>query len=252
VGAYSIMSTGSGKYLDAAKARAADGTNIIQWTGNNGKNQRWRIVADGDGYRICSVMDSSFVVDIANKSTTPGANVGLWSANGGANQRFKFIPVSGLSSDITPAMTTGRVLSNGMYEIAVASNPTLVMDVANKLTSDRANVCVWTDNDGLNQRFTLMWDASANAYMITCVHSGSVIDLAGSQAVVGANIQQYHSVGSYPDQRWIVTKTSAGYLIASAVNPNYYICLDGVPKAGSNVQLGSGLSSATTFTIKAV
>ena len=250
VDAYAITSVNSGLFLDASGAKATNGANLIQYTGNSGKNQRWTIVADGDGYRICSLMDPSFVVDIEGYSSKPGANVELYKANGGANQRFTFNEVSG-SSNSTPTITTGRVIENGTYEIAVASASTLVLDVAGESKEDRANVCLWTDHDSSNQRFRITWDNASEAYMITNINSGCVLDLAGSEAVVGANIQQYHAVG-WLDQRWIITKTATGYKIASAVNPTYYLCLNSsTPAKGSNVQLGSS-SSATVFQIRAV
>ncbi len=241
---YIIKCVSSGKLLDASGARATAGTNVIQYASNGGLNQRWDIVANGTGYQIRSAMDPNIVVDISGQSKAPGTNVCLWTANGGANQRFNFLS-SGSAS------VTGRVVSDGTYEIALTSNPNLILDVAGESMADRANIGIWTDHNGSNQRFRFTWDADSQAYIITNVKSGCVLDLAGSVARVGANVQQYHAVG-WLDQRWIVTKTSSGYLIASAVDPTFYLCLDsGTPKAGSNVQLGSS-SSAVTFQIRAV
>jgi len=170
--------------------------------------------------------------------------------------------VAGISGDVDlnfefndalqgPATTTGRVLDNGTYEIAAVSSPTLVLRVAGGSTADRANVCLSTDRDYPSQRFVFTWDASSNAYKITNVNSGLVLDLAGSQAVIGANIQQYHSV-DWTDQRWVVSKTPNGYMIATAVNPSFYLRFDTTsPRDGANVQLGTS-SSAETFTIRAV
>lgn len=245
--AYSIKSVRSGLYLDASGASAANGTNIIQWASNGGKNQRWNIVKDGSGYKIVSAMNSKMVIDIEGQSTKTGANVLLWTANGGANQRFVF--KSAGSGTSAASSKTGQVLSNGTYEIAPASNTSIIFDVSGESKADRANICLWTDHNGSNQRFRFTWDAAANAYMIAAQHSGSVIDLSGSKAVAGANIQQYHPVGG-SDQRWVITKTGDTYTIASKVNPSYYICLgDGTPKAGTNVQLGT---TGTAFSIRAV
>lgn len=153
--------------------------------------------------------------------------------------------------DFTSA-ETGRVLDDGTYEIAVALSPALVLRVADGSIEDRANVLLSTDQNYESQRWSFTWDNEMNAYMITNINSGSVMDLAGSKATEGANIQQYHSVGKSSDQRWVVTKTASGYVIASAVNPSYYLVLDTVtPEDGSNVQLGTA-SSATTFEIRAV
>ncbi len=167
--------------------------------------------------------------------------------SGDVDLDFEFYEQIGGSS--TP--TTGRVLDDGIYEIAVASSPTLVLAVEGASTADRANISLATDANTSSQRFRFTWDASQNAYKIENVNSGCVIDLAGSEAVVGANIQQYHAVG-WLDQRWVITSTSGGYRIASAVDPNYYLCLGSTtPRSGTNVQLGNS-SSATTFQIRAV
>ena len=147
--------------------------------------------------------------------------------------------------------STGRVLDDGVYEIAPASSPTLVLAVEGASTADRANISLATDANTSSQRFRLTWDVSQDAYMIENVNSGCVLDLAGSEAVIGANIQQYHAVG-WLDQRWVITSASGGYRIASAVNPSYYLCLgSSTPRVGTNVQLGNS-SSATTFQIRAV
>lgn len=167
--------------------------------------------------------------------------------SGDVDLDFEFYEQIGGSS--TP--TTGRVLDDGVYEIAVASSPTLVLAVEGASTADRANISLATDANASNQRFRFTWDASQNGYKIENVNSGCVIDLAGSEAVIGANIQQYHAVG-WLDQRWVITSTSGGYKIASAVNPSYYLCLGtSTPRTGANVQLGNS-SSATTFQIRAV
>ena len=254
LGAYAIKCVKTGKYLDAAYGKAENGTNVVQWAGNGGINQRWQIVASGSGYQIRSAINPAYVIDIAYASTNNGANVLLWSQNDGANQRYRFVSVNGSSGNQesgTAQTTTGRVVPNGTYEIALASNPNLVLDVAGPSTADRTNICIWTDHNGSNQRFVMTWDAAQNSYKISSVYSGSVLDLAGSRAVVGANIQQYHAV-DWLDQRWIVTKTSGGYLIASAVNPSYYLCLNSAsPAAGSNVQLGRS-SDAVLFSVRSV
>lgn len=153
--------------------------------------------------------------------------------------------------DFTSA-ETGRVLDDGTYEIAVALSPVLVLRVADGSIADRANVCLSIDQNYESQRWTFTWDNDMNSYMIANVNSGSVMDLAGSKATEGANIQQYHSVGISSDQRWVITKTASGYMIASAVNPAYYLTLDvATPEDGANVQLGTA-SSATSFEIRLV
>ena len=151
--------------------------------------------------------------------------------------------------DPTPS---GQVLANGVYEIAVASSPTLVLGVTGASTEDRANIGLETDTNANSQRFRITWDYASEAYMITNMNSGCVMDLAGSEAVAGANIQQYHAVG-WLDQRWVITKVGSNYRIASAVDSRYYLTLgSSTPAAGVNVQLTDSSSNATTFTIRAV
>ena len=169
--------------------------------------------------------------------------------SGNVDLDFEFEePIPGTS----PASST-RTIEDGTYEIAVASAPTLVLGVAGGSKDDRANIGLETDANTARQRFRITWDSAANAYIITNVNSGSVMDLAGSKAVEGANIQQYHSVGNTPDQRWFISETEDGYVISSAVNPTFYLRLDtSAPEEGSNVQLGGSIDSAVTFEIRAV
>ena len=169
--------------------------------------------------------------------------------SGNVDLNFEFEePIPG-----TSLASSARVLADGTYEIAVASSPELVLGVTGGSKDDRANIALETDANAARQRFRISWDSAANAYVITNVNSGYVMDLAGSKAVEGANIQQYHSVGNTPDQRWMIFETADGYIIASSVNPSFYLQLDtSEPADGSNVQLGSSSSNATTFEIRKV
>lgn len=44
------MALHSNLYLDAEKGKTSSGTNIIQYSLNNGDNQLWRIYKTADGY----------------------------------------------------------------------------------------------------------------------------------------------------------------------------------------------------------
>ena len=56
------------------------------------------------------------------------------------------------------------------------------------------------------------------------MNSGKVLDVTHSKADNFTNVQQYESNGSYA-QKWIAIKNGNGYVLVSALDPNYALDL---------------------------
>src|SRR5262245_57980790 len=85
-GAYEIVARHSGKCLDVTGVSLDDGAQIIQWTCNNGLNQRWTLQPTSDGYYLLVATRSGKALDVTGVSLDDGARAIQYTINGGANQ----------------------------------------------------------------------------------------------------------------------------------------------------------------------
>lgn len=136
-GTYKLINRSSGKALDVTGGSTANGGDVIQWTSNNGNNQKWVITNMNNGYKLINV-NSGKALDVYNSSTADGGDVIQWTDNGQNNQRW----------NITD-------LGNGYYNL-VNVNSGKLLDVDNSSTADGANVLQWSNNGGYNQQWQLV------------------------------------------------------------------------------------------------
>ena len=142
-GKYMLKNVNSGKYLDAAGAKAVNGTNVIQYTASKAKaNNTWKFVSAGNGYYYiysCLGNGSTFLLDVANNSSANGANIGIWQNTYCDAQLYK--PVQN---------------SDGSYTIYTkASGAKSVLEVKNAYTDNNANVQQWVYNGHNCQKWVL-------------------------------------------------------------------------------------------------
>ena len=92
-GYYTIRNMNSEKYLDVSNCGTAPGTNVLQWGGTGGDNQRWFFEDAGNGYYYIRSKSSGLYLDVYNRETADKTNVLVYSKNGGANQQFRLNPI---------------------------------------------------------------------------------------------------------------------------------------------------------------
>jgi hypothetical protein len=76
----------SGKVLDVPSASTANGTALVQFTSNNGNNQKWRLVDLGGGDVRIVNKNSGKLAEVFRAATADGAVIDQWTGNGGTNQ----------------------------------------------------------------------------------------------------------------------------------------------------------------------
>lgn len=137
-GWYYIKNINSQKYLDVAGKSDADGTNVIQYTGNGGYNQRWYVTNLGNNViTLRSGLAGGRMLDVENGYNTDGANIRLWSANGATAQQFKVVKSS-----------------NGVYCLKTEnSGESKAVDVYGWSADDGGNINQWTYNGFACQQF---------------------------------------------------------------------------------------------------
>lgn len=94
-GTYYIKSALSGKYLDVYKAKADNGTNVQQYRGTGGNNQKFKLVSDGNGYYTIYTGASNYksCLDVYNWSRDNGANINQWQYHGGDCQKLQLVKI---------------------------------------------------------------------------------------------------------------------------------------------------------------
>lgn len=101
--------------------------------------------------------------------------------------------------------------ANGYYSLYTLLNDgsTYVMDVAGKKTADGTNVCLYTSNNGENQKFQLKKCSDGSYAILTKITgSASCVEVADSAAGSGANVVQSAYTGS-ANQHWYFEKAAA-------------------------------------------
>lgn len=130
---YRIISKKSGKALDVAWGSSDNGAEILQYTYNGYKNQKWYLEPAGNGSYVLKCAATGKVADVERKSTSNGGNVLQWQYNGGNNQKWYIEHVS-----------------NGYYKI-INRHSGKALDVEGASTADNANVIQWNYSGGANQ-----------------------------------------------------------------------------------------------------
>ena len=224
-GYYEIVNVGSGKSLDAAGGSSADGTRVQQYSSNGTMAQRWSVVADGDGYRVCSALDGSKALDVKWASSANGTDVQLYGANGSAAQRFYLCSKS-------PVVASSKSVDNGVYFMKLNSDPSKAL--ASSGSSDGSNVQL-SDADGSSSAQRFRFELGADGfYTVTNLRSGKVLDVADGSVLPGSNVQQWSGWGG-DAQKWAVRDNGDGsYSLICKAN-GLALDLNGTA-SGSNAQ----------------
>ena len=85
---YKVVNVRSGKVLDVAGRKNANGVNFHQWSFADLSNQKFKFTPHSDGSFKISPMHSNRCADIAGASRSSRANLHLWSCHSGDNQKW--------------------------------------------------------------------------------------------------------------------------------------------------------------------
>jgi hypothetical protein len=133
-GTYRLMAERSGKYLDNGGS-TADGQAVVQWTGNGGTQQRWKLTHMDNGYYRLLCQYSGKALDNGNVATQ-GAKVVQWGDNKGPSQRWKIADVGGGAVKLV-CERSGMALDNGNTE------------------TEGGGALQWADSGAVTQRWRL-------------------------------------------------------------------------------------------------
>lgn len=240
---WQVICSLTGKSLDVEAGKVTAGTNVRQWSDNDSNAQRWTIETDGgtftynnksyNTYTIKPTANTSLALDIVSGSSSDGANIRLWNSNGSSAQKWIFIPVSAFKQE-------------GTYEVVLASDTTMCLDVAGGSTANSANIQVYSRNDSNAQKFRT--DVNDETFLVRFFNSksGKVIDIKNGGTTAGTNVQQYTANNS-TSQNWLPVQsgtvkidgqTFPTYELRAQIGTNLVMdCKGGGKKAKTNIQV---------------
>lgn len=130
-GDYVLSVQHSGQSLDVYGGSTVDGERAVQWPYHGKQNEEWHLTRQADGSYAITALHSGLALTATDAQVVQSADRGL------SSQRWY------LDQDL-----------GGTYRIvSVATGK--VLDVFNGSTDNGANVIVWTNNGGANQRWRL-------------------------------------------------------------------------------------------------
>ena len=135
------------------------------------------------------------------------------------------------------------VLPNGMYSIYSCLDQSKALDVRMESKNDRANVQLWQDHGGRQQKVNLQFQ-NAGTYLITFVHSGKALSAESNHD--GSNVSQSNIDGS-DLQKWTVERIGAGYTIKNKAGNQWLNVRKAETRNGTNIQTWSNGGVAETM-----
>lgn len=139
--------------------------------------------------------------------------------------------------------TATPVLPNGMYSIYSCLDQSKALDVRMESKNDRANVQLWQDHGGRQQKVNLQFQ-NDGTYLITFVHSGKALSAESSRD--GSNVSQSNIDGS-DLQRWVVERMGTGYTIKNKAGNQWLNVRRADTRNGTNIQTWSNRGVAETI-----
>jgi endoglucanase len=136
---YRLINRNSGQVVDVNNASLATMAPAIQYPGNGGNNQQWKLQATTGGYYQLLNRNSNLALDVMSSSTAPAANVVQNTVASGNSQQWQLTPNA-----------------EGYFKITNRNSTPQVLDVNGSSTTAGANIIQYTANGGTNQQW-LVW-----------------------------------------------------------------------------------------------
>lgn len=196
-GYYYIVAEHSGKAIDVKGGSNVSGTALQQYSLNKSvAAQKWCFIEAGDGYYYLRSKLGTYM-DVKSGSSANGTIIQARNLNESKAQKWKLI-----KSDYRP-------VADGTYSIYNAVDSEKLLDVASGSTQNKANIKLFTQNNGSAQRYEIAY-VGDGYYRISPEHSGKSLDVTSGKSENGTNLQQYAWTGAKA-QLWKFVETEEGY-----------------------------------------
>ena len=133
---------------------------------------------------------------------------------------------------------TFRILqgpASGTVRFTSMSNSNYVLDAHGASPKIGANVTIWSDNGGNNQKWVLSLGSDGYYTIKSTYDQKFLLDASGATPRQGSNVSIW-TTNSGNNQKWILEPSGSSYIIRNAANPNLVLDATGAkPKQGANV-----------------
>ena len=133
-------------------------------------------------------------------------------------------------------ITGTKTIEDGKYSIKSAIDESYVLDICDVSKENGANVQIWSNAGGENQKFNVKYLGNGE-YSIIAAHSCKCLDVKDNLKKNGTNVIQNKSTNQ-DNQKWIIKEAGNGYYkIISKTNG---LCIDvqeAQAKNGTNIQV---------------
>lgn len=200
--------------LDVYSGGVAPGVNVIQWSSNNGDNQKWYL-QPVEEHSVKFESNGGSTID--DKSHLPGVPIeeptyptkenlvfGGWYKDEALTKKWNFAKDKMPSENITLYAKWEQDYS-GVY-IIKSKNSDLVMDVYGGGIDQGVNIIQWPQHGRSNQQWKL--ESLGNGYYkISSMLSGMSIDVFGGGTTLGNRVIQWPYHGG-TNQQWKIIKNN--------------------------------------------
>lgn len=140
-----------GMCIDVAGGSSVAGANVLIWGANNGNNQKFYIAIEAANKYSIRCLKSGMYIDVEGAVAGDGKNVCQWPDNDQNNQRWRIVETG---ETVTINGTSCKVVTISSW--ADGGGTAYKIDVDHALTTNWANVLIWSTNGGDNQKFVLL------------------------------------------------------------------------------------------------
>ena len=269
---YNIVSSIDNSMLvDVTGCSNSENANIEIWKNNNGANQKFRFIYNGDGYYTIEAQNSKKVLTVENGRLSEGANVvqatnkkedtqkwvvkyeknGTYSiiskynnlylnldgnATNGKNINLKRNNNNNQKFIIRDTVTISgtRSIKDGIYILSSQQNVSKVVDVYGNSKEDGGKINVWQNNGGNNQKFLVSYIGDGY-YTIKSLNSGLALNVSNGNLTNGFTVNQSKYIDCN-EQKWVIKDAGNGsYYIISKLNGLYLDVMGGTAYNGANI-----------------
>lgn len=257
-------SQNNGLQLDVTSASTANNANIELWNANKVPWQIFRFERVGGYYRIINVHTNK-ALSVFNSSAVPGSNVvtydvngwaanQLWQAIRNADGSFSFINVNnGLALEVASSSphkginvdtswcsfepkqkfsleAFSDLMPTGTYSLQSVLSSTQVLDVTRASAVEHANIEIWSNNDGLAQKWNIqLVSGKENTYTFQALCSGRYLydNGAGNAVQAGTNDDV--------NAQWVPSIVGGSYVLTNVGTGRVLGVTNSATNAGANV-----------------
>ena len=188
----------------------------------NGTDYSVEYYLNGKGSPVSPKAAGSYTIKVKGKGNYSGETI--------AKDTFKLVQGPSASSST-------------QVKIAPIANLNYVLDAVANPPKIGANVSIWNDNGGNNQKWYLELGNDGYYTIKSAANKSFIIDAAANPPKIGSNVSIW-TTKNQNNQKWVIEPSANNsYIIRNAANPSLVLDAAGAsPKCGANVSVWSAKS----------